>query len=90
VRLWGQGGYSTDITNSDADGIVPFTMRSHEILVASNVYTPITIDNVMIPDILESSVQVPSSYVLHGVVLTFGCRTTMNDYLFRLFPPFHI
>ena len=73
------GGHTTDVADADGIAIVPGAVCSLLGDGASGVDAAVAIDDVVIPDIAEASLEVPLSDLSDGEVLSFGCGGAVDD-----------
>ena len=72
-------GYTTDVADANAVGIMPQAMGASYVLGTSLVDAAVTIDDIVITDVGKLACQVPTMNVVHREIFAFGSGRAMND-----------
>ena len=73
---------ATDIADTNTVGVVVQAVRSHLCKRSACVYAAVAVDDVVVADVAEASLLVPSANVRNGVVATVCGRAAMEDDFF--------
>lgn len=72
---------AADIAHSDAVRIMPCTMSTNKVNVATFRNRTVAINNIVITDISKASGFMPCTYVVYRLISAFRSVRTMNYYL---------
>ena len=79
LRLLVAAIHATNVTDTDAVGVVTLAVGTADVDVAARLDVAISIHHVMVANVGPALLLVPSANVGHGVVLAFRRRRAMND-----------